>query len=87
MSCGLISSQNESSIRNTMHSEAERATYCLELVQNKIEEDKSNFELFIRVLQRDMTLHERILTKLHKSYTSHPEHSPQGILTFQHFYK
>ena len=87
MSCGLISSENEKSIRNTMHSEAERAARCLELVQNKIEEDKSNFELLIRVLQRDMILHERILTKLHKTYTSHPKHSPQGIITFQHLYE
>ena len=76
MSCGLISSENEPSIRNTMHSEAERAASCLELVQRRIEEDQCNFEQFLQILKLGMK-HQSILLKVqetHENYCKLQQH-------------
>ena len=70
MSCGLISSENELSIRNTVHSDVERAARCLELVQRRIEEDQSNFEQFLQILKRTLK-HQSILLKVQETHENY----------------
>ena len=68
MSSGLISSDNESSLRNSNQSESQRAARCVELVQEMIEQDTSNYHQFIRVLESNKLQYKNILSRLQQTY-------------------
>ena len=67
---GLISSDNESSLRNQMLTEPHRAARCVELVQDMIEQDASNYQRFIEVLESDKFQYKTILSKLREKYAA-----------------
>ena len=67
---GLISSDNESYLRNQMFTEAQRAARCVELVQDMIEQDASNFHRFIEVLESNKLQYKTILSKLQETYAA-----------------
>ena len=76
----LISPDNESSLRNQMFPVAQRAARFVELVQNKIEQDASNYHRFIEVLERDKIQYETILSRLQETYAIKRQEAelPQG---------
>ena len=66
---GLISPDNEDSLRNMMQTEAKRAADCVNLITTKVEEDPQYFHTFFRVLQADSFQYKSILSKLQQNYT------------------
>ena len=72
VSCGLISPDNDSELRNKMHSEADRAARLVELVQNKVLLDSQHYHTFIGILQSNWgKLYSDILQKLDQTYSSY----------------
>ena len=70
MARGLISPENEPELRNTANTVAQRAARCVELVQEMIEQDASNYNLFIEVLESDKLQYRAILSKLQETYAA-----------------
>ena len=66
----LISRDNESYLRNEMITEAQRAARCVELVQDMIEQDASNYHRFIEVFESNKIQYKTILSKLQKTYAA-----------------
>ena len=69
LSYGLISPDSEERLRNAMHTEAQRAATCVDLITSKVEEDPRNYHTFIRVLQVDPYQYQFIVSKLQQTYT------------------
>ena len=66
----LISPDNESDLRNQMIDESQRAAQCIKLVQDRIEQDASNYHLFIKVLENNKLEYNTILSKLQETYAA-----------------
>lgn len=64
----LITTDNNARLRNLMFTEAQRAAQCVQFIQDRIEEDASNYTKFYEVLMKDKMQNESILKKLHETY-------------------
>ena len=64
----LISTDNDSDIRNTMHSEPERAARLIEILQLQVKLEPQNFHTFLRVLDNDRDIFKDILKTLREKY-------------------
>ena len=66
----LISTDNDSDIRNTMHSEPERAARLIEILQLQVKLEPQNFHTFLSVLDNDRDIYKDILKTLREKYQS-----------------
>ena len=66
----LISTDNDSDIRNTMHSEPERAARLIEILQLQVKLEPQNFHTFLSVLNNDRDIYKDILKTLKEKYQS-----------------
>ena len=66
----LISTDNDSDIRNTMHSEPERAARLIEILQLQVKLEPQNFHTFRGVLDNDRDIYKDILKTLREKYQS-----------------
>ena len=66
----LISPNNEPELRNPANTAAQRAARCVELVQDVIEQDASNYHQFLKVLESDKVQYRAILPKLQETYAA-----------------
>ena len=57
----LISTDNDCDIRNTMHSEPERAARLIEILQLQVKLEPQNFHIFLSVLNNDRDIFTDIL--------------------------
>ena len=69
----LISPDSEAELRDTVHSEAERAAKLVGLVQNKVRQNSRHYHTFIGILEgdNDSYVYSDILQKLEQTYHSH----------------
>ena len=70
LSAGMISTDNDSDIRNTMHSEPERAARLIEILQLKVELESQTFHTFLSILDKDRDIYKGILKMLREKYQS-----------------
>ena len=73
LSSRLSSPDNDFELRNTLHSEAEQSARLIELVQNKVQLELSNYHTFIDILQSNSDQYRDILQKLEHTYSSHQQ--------------
>ena len=64
----LISTDNDSDLRNTMHSEPERAARLVEILQLKVKLESQNYHTFVRILDDDRDIYKDILKTLSEKY-------------------
>ena len=64
----LISTDNYSDLRNTMHSESERAARLVEILQLKVKLESENYHTFVRILDDDRDIYKDILKTLSEKY-------------------
>lgn len=69
----IISLENESELRNTLLSTAERSAKLVELVQNKVRQNPRHYLTFIGILQGNQKHYQDILQNLKHTYLSHKE--------------
>ena len=68
VSCGLITPDQKSRLRNRNHDESERAADLVEMITNKVEQDPKNYETFLTVLQGDRTTYQEVLGILEQPF-------------------
>ena len=68
LSAGLISPDNDAELRNTVHSEAERAARLVELVQIKVRQNSRHYHTFVDIILKDQDLYTDILEKLNRHF-------------------
>ena len=66
----IISPNNDSELRNTVHSTAERSAKLVELVQNKVRQNSRHYHTFIGILEEHC---KDIIQKLEQTYSSYKE--------------
>ena len=80
MSCGLISLDQYSRLRNRMFTEQERAADLIQWIQDKVTENARNYHTFIRVLQQNTMQYSHILSILQETYTQNQQGSYHSLL-------
>ena len=68
LSDDLISTDDESELRNEMHIEAKRAARLVELIRLKVKLEPQNYHTFVRILENDRDTYKYILKKLRQKY-------------------
>ena len=81
VSCGLITPDQKSRLRNPNHDVSERAADLVEIITNKVEQDPKNYDTFLTVLQGDQTTYQEVLGILEQPF---PDSTPQAPITKQH---
>ena len=66
----LISSDNDTDLRNTQLSEVDRAAKLVELVRCKVQLSPDNFYKFIKILEEEKQTYEHIIVNLNETLVS-----------------
>ena len=82
LSIRLISPDNETELRNTSCSEAERSARLVELVQNKVRQNPRHYCSFIGILQESQDRYRDILQQLEHTYREYQREN--GKITVIH---
>lgn len=61
VSCGLITPDQSSRLRNVNHDVAERAADLVGIITNKVEQDPNNYYIFVNVLQENEATYSEVL--------------------------
>ena len=68
MSCGFISPDQYSKLRNRMFTESERAADLVQWIQDKVAGSARSYDTFTGVLQQDTMQYSHILSTLQQTY-------------------
>ena len=73
----LISEDKEASLRNKVVDESERAAEMVSLIMDKVREDRSNYRVFLEILEQDYlrARYQSIIDKLTEKYDIHKKAS------------
>ena len=77
----MISPDNDSELRNTLHSTAERSAKLVELVQKKARQNCRHYHTFIGILQGNKDHYKDILQKLEQTYLSHQKDDSKSFFS------
>ena len=69
MSCGFISPDQYSKLRNRMFTESERAADLVHWIQDKVAGNARSYHTFIEVLRQDTMQYSHILSSLQEMYS------------------
>ena len=69
----LINEDKERSLRNRNVDEADRAAELVSLVAIKVQEDPTNYHVFVAILKKDEQQYKTVVTLLEKTYKSRKE--------------
>ena len=81
VSCGLITPDQKSRLRNPNHDVSERAADLVEIITNKVEQDPKNYDMFLTVLHGDRTTYQEVVGILDQSFL---DSAPQAPATEQY---
>lgn len=70
----LITPNHGSELRNTSHSESDRAARLVELIQSKVQQNAKHYDTFVQVLEnQDREYYSDILSRLREVYRQHKD--------------
>ena len=70
VSCELITPDQKSKLRNPNHDVSERAADLVEIITNKVKQDRKNYDTILKILQEDRTTYREVLGLLERPFTT-----------------
>ena len=70
VSSGLMTPERYRVLRNSMHSEEDRAADLVQLIQDKVQQNPQWYQVFVSVLEKDWSQYGDLLQTLHQTMES-----------------